>query len=49
MKLPLASLATCGPKPSGGKRSDVEVSTAVSVGSHEGDPVVGTLPENVTD
>ena len=45
MKLPLA---TRGPKPSGGNRLDVEVSTAVSVG-HEGDPVVGTLPENVTD
>jgi hypothetical protein len=45
-KLPLASRVACGPKPSGGNRSDVDVSCAAS---SAGQPSVGTLPEMVTE
>jgi hypothetical protein len=45
-KLPLASRVACGPNPSGGNRSDVEVSCAASLA---GQPSVGTLPEIVTE
>jgi hypothetical protein len=47
-KLPLASRAVCGPNPSGGKRSAVEVSWAGSPEAQDAGPLTGTLPEMVT-
>jgi hypothetical protein len=46
VKFPLASRAACGPNPSGGNRSLVDVSCAASLA---GQPSVGTLPEMVTE
>jgi acetyl-CoA C-acetyltransferase len=45
VKSPLALRVACGPKPSGGNKSAVEVSCA---GSLAGQPSAGTLPEIVT-
>jgi hypothetical protein len=47
-KLPLASRAACGPNPSGGNRSSVDVSWIGSSEGHDGVPLTGTLPEMVT-
>ena len=48
LKWPIASRGACGPNPSGGNRSAVEVSWAGSPEAQDAVPLTGTFPEMVT-